>query len=168
MLPRISLTLCKRVVGLTRYEPGEQVDAVLHRQDKTERMRAAEVSSERILGGEFATHAGLAISLVGSDRDRAVMTTEAQAAGDAERRLRVTGLVIGGAVVGVIGRFGILLVPQRTDSTESTMRRMTEGATGDARSLINRSPAAGREIMHAQGVDVGLLSYHQSPNQQRK
>ena len=79
----------------------DQIRRILHRQHQTERMRAAEIRSERIHVVHVPTHGQLCRRPGLSDGHRAVMTTQTQAAGDAEGRLRIARLVIGGAGVGL-------------------------------------------------------------------
>ena len=63
-----------------------------------------------------------------SHRHRAIMTTQAQAAGDPQRRLGISLLVKCRAVIGRVPAFGQLLVPERRVRAQPAMRCVAERA----------------------------------------
>ncbi len=85
--------------------------------------------------GQLAVGRGL------SHAHRAVMATQAQAAGDAQRRLRVALVGIGRAGVGRVGFLRQLLVPQRGDAAQSAVRSMAESAAQASLRIDRRATA---------------------------
>src|SRR5450631_3755627 len=99
-----------------RYQRCHEVRGVLNGSDQAERMRAAQVLSERVAIGSVAGGLDLAIGRRLSHGHGAIVATETQAASDAQRGLRVPGLMVRSAVVGSVLRLRELLVPQRCDA----------------------------------------------------
>src|SRR5450631_2221247 len=88
-----------------RYQGSHQVRGILYRCHQAERMRTAQVLPERVSIGPVAGGLELAIRGRLSHGHSAIVATETQTAGNAERWLGIAGLMVRGAGVGSVLRF---------------------------------------------------------------
>src|ERR1700761_3865719 len=124
------LHLSCRIAGFTlRYQSSHQIGGILHRQHQAEGMRTGQVLTESIAAGPLAGSLNLAISSSLAHGHRAIVTAEAQTAGNSEWRLRIPRLVIRGAGIGSVLCVGQLLVPQRSNPAQAAMRSVTESTS---------------------------------------
>src|SRR5271165_2855258 len=131
-------------------------------------MRTGEVVSKGVARRPTARGRDLAVGGSLADGDGSVVATETEAAGDAQRRLSVAHLMVGGAYVRGIARFGELLVPQRSYAAQPAVGCVTILTSEITRGNVDRRSAARRQIVHTQHIRRRLLRERDSQRQEHK